>query len=115
MIKGIGIDICQISRMKVDMNRRILSDKENIIYQNIKLEKRKMEFLAGRFAAKEAIYKALSGIKSKILMRDLTIIYDDFGRPYLDQPKWEDIHVHLSISHEKDYAIAQAIAEALEK
>jgi phosphopantetheinyl transferase (holo-ACP synthase) len=48
-------------------------------------------------------------------MRDLTIIYDDFGRPYLDQPKWEDIHVHLSISHEKDYAIAQALAEAIEK
>lgn len=115
MIKGIGIDICQISRMKENMNRRILSNKENIIFQNIKLEKRKIEFLAGRFAAKEAIYKALSGIKSKVLMRDLTIIYDDFGKPYLDHPKWDDIHVHLSISHEKDYAIAQALVEELEK
>ena len=68
MIKGIGIDICQISRMKPDMNRRILSDSENIIYEEIKLDKRKIEFLAGRFAAKEAIYKALSGIKSKVLI-----------------------------------------------
>lgn len=115
MIKGIGIDICQISRLSLDNAQRILTDPERQIFNNLKLSKLKKEFLAGRFSAKEAIFKALSGLEPNILLRDIIILNDESGKPYVEQPKYKDKKIFISISHEIDYAVAQAIVEEIEK
>ena len=113
MIRGIGIDICQISRIRLDMFKRILTKKEIDIFQDIKVEKKKIEFLAGRFSAKEAVFKALNEIDDKVLMRDIVILNNQSGRPYVEKPTLKEHRILVSISHEKDYAIAQAIVEKL--
>ena len=111
MIKGIGIDICQMSRIKLSLSKKILSQDEMPIYEQIHLEKRKIEFLAGRFAAKEAIYKALSFQYPTLGMTEVTVLNDGDGRPQVVHPHFENLKVWISISHEKDYAVAQAIVE----
>ena len=63
-MKGIGTDIIEIKRIK-QLNHRerfihkLLSEEEFRLYQSFQHEKRQNEFLAGRWAAKEALYKAL--------------------------------------------------------
>ncbi|HOO74216.1 MAG TPA: 4'-phosphopantetheinyl transferase superfamily protein, partial [Tepiditoga sp.] len=58
MILGIGCDIVKIDRINEEISKKILSSEELKIYLKIDSEKRKKEYLAGRFAAKEAIIKA---------------------------------------------------------
>lgn len=111
MIKGVGIDVCQISRMKLSLSKKILTKEEIVIFEQITLEERKREFLAGRFAAKEAIYKALSFIYPKLSMSEVCVLYDEFKRPYMARPILNKLRIMISISHEKEYAIAQAIVE----
>ena len=63
MIKGIGIDIIELSRIQEIMSRqnklidRILTANEKQLFEELPMT-RKIEFLAGRFAAKEAFSKA---------------------------------------------------------
>ena len=116
MIKGIGTDITGIPRIKklIEENgdrflNKILSTEE------IKLipGKGSEQFAAGRFAAKESIVKALG---SSFEFSRLTILNDLKGKPYIANPdflfgKEEGITLHISISHDKDYATAVAIIE----
>lgn len=113
MIKGIGIDICQVNRIHLDLYKKILSNEEIEIFKNLKLDKRKIEFLAGRFAAKEALLKALTGILEQLFMKDIVIVYDDKGKPYVKAPNVKNMHIHVSIAHEKDYAVSQVIVETI--
>lgn len=113
MIKGIGVDICQNSRIKLELSKRILNEKEQYLFEGFKDENRKKEFLAGRFAAKEALLKALTGIKEKIYMRDLVVLNDGLGKPYVLEPAFEGLKIWVSISHEKDYSVGQAIIESV--
>ena len=115
MIKGIGIDICQIKRIKLNTYKRILTEEEIRIFEQIKLDNKKYEFLAGRFSAKEALFKALNAIEDKVLMRDIVILNDDSGMPYVNKPKFNNLKIWLSISHEIDYAVAQVIVEDIQK
>ena len=111
MIRGIGIDVCQISRIKNDLSKRILSDKEMKIFNEITDASKKSEYLASRFSVKEAILKALTGVKTEIYMRSIVILNDENGRPYVENPKFDDIKIWISISHERDYCVCQAIIE----
>jgi holo-[acyl-carrier protein] synthase len=115
VIKGIGIDIVEISRIKEVYERnerikeRVLTHNERQIFEQLS-PKRKIEFLAGRFAAKEAFSKAYgTGIGRDLSFHDIEIETDARGKPYLIKPI--DIRVHLSISHSDNYAIAQVIIE----
>ena len=98
----IGCDIVENRRLIgksdkfIDM---VLTDKEKQLYQ-----KKGIEFLAGRFAAKEAIMKCLPDIK-KYSFTDIEVLNDDNGKPYTNIEGIEDI----SISHEKEYTIAVAL------
>jgi holo-[acyl-carrier protein] synthase len=124
MIIGCGIDIVELERIKEMVDRhgeratkKIFTDAE-IEYCH---EKRKYwQHFAGRFAAKEAVAKALgTGIRDGIAFRDIEVTLDDLGAPRIvlsgGARKRADelgvIKVHLSISHGEDYAVAQAIAE----
>ena len=91
-----------------------------LIFKNKNSLKQKKEFLGGRFAAKEAFFKAMgSGFRGG-LWRDVEVGHTEEGAPYLilhgyyaekAAEKSANIPV-LSISHDGDYAIAQVIWDA---
>lgn len=106
MVIGVGCDICKIDRIKLEFSKVILTENEQQIFNSIELESRKKEWLAGRFSAKEAIYKALD---KKIAINKIEILYDG------EKPscKIDGYRVHISISHEKEYAIAYSVIECI--
>ena len=121
MIVSLGLDIVEIARIKKDLERfgerfinRILGEKERSQYQ--KRNDRTL-FLAGRFAAKEAVVKALGYyLSERPPLHQLEIINDQSGRPELVFP--DDVKAGLrgarcllSITHERNYAAAVAIFE----
>lgn len=111
MIIGTGIDILDISRIKLEHAKRVLSKEETKLFDSFSTDKRKIEFLAGRFALKEAIIKAIGHTKYVIGMRDITILNESDGMPKLIAPVFEDITLHISLSHEHKYAVGLCIIE----
>jgi holo-[acyl-carrier protein] synthase len=117
MIVGIGIDIVELERIrKVSIRQkrfadRILTSFEKETYEQLS-GNRQVEFLAGRFAAKEAFAKAYgTGIGVQLSFLDIQIENDEKGKPLITKPQQEG--VHLSISHSTDYAVAQVIIEKI--
>ena len=113
MITGTGIDIVNIKRIKKSLSKygekfiqKILSDKEIEEIPAV----RKEEFIAGRFAVKEALVKA-AGVSFNF--NTITILNDVNGKPYIAKLPNEikDKKVHISISHDSDYAAAFVIIE----
>ena len=106
-MSNVGIDIVEIDRLnKINdaFIRHVLSKDEIEIYNSYKNQRQK-EYLAGRFAAKEAIIKCLSDIEIPN-MRDICILNSKNGMPYV---KYKEYNISISISHEKHYAVAIAI------
>jgi holo-[acyl-carrier protein] synthase len=114
VIEGIGIDIVEIERIsrmanRVKFSERILTELEMAKYITLS-EKRQLEFLAGRFAAKEAFSKANgTGIGSELSFQDIEISNDSKGKPFFSKPERDGLH--LSISHSESYAVAQVVIE----
>ena len=108
-ILGIGTDIVEIKRVKKIYNkygdnfaRKILSNDE---FKKYKFSNKKISFLAKRFAAKEAIGKAIGiGIRNGVILRYLSINNDGLGRPFVkienhkkfNLTEKEEIHISLS-------------------
>ncbi|MFP7478573.1 holo-ACP synthase [Terribacillus saccharophilus] len=116
MIKGIGLDITELTRIEkaiVHSERilgRILTKSEQTHYHSLSSDKRKVEFAAGRFAAKEAYAKARGTGLGKLGFHDIEIMPNEAGAPVLsanDQAEGEQ--VFLSITHSDAYAAAQVI------
>jgi holo-[acyl-carrier protein] synthase len=106
----IGCDIVEINRIKNSVNkfgehflRRILSERELDIFFK---RKNRYEFLAGRFASKEAVSKSLGEGIGKLAFNEIEILPDKNNCPnvYIKGNKSKDIVV--SISHCKEYAMA---------
>lgn len=118
MIKSIGLDIVEINRIQKDIEKygnrfidKILGPDELLVYNN---RKDKPQFLSGRFAAKEAVIKALGVyLTNRPLLPELQILNDSTGQPSLHLPeKLKNIitdKCFISISHEKSVAAAVAI------
>ena len=111
MIIGIGTDILKISRIKLEHSKRVLNTDELVVFNSFNNAKRKIEYLAGRFALKEAIIKAIGNTEYSIGMRDICILNDDKGKPFFANNPFKDLKVHISISHEKEYCIGFCIIE----
>lgn len=114
---GIGNDIIEIKRIEKAIQnesfiKKVYTEKE-IEYINSK-GINKVESYAGRFAAKEAISKALgTGVRDFSLL-DMEILNDNLGKPFvLFKNKIasfnEQYITHISISHCKEYATAMAV------
>ena len=103
MIKGIGVDLVKINRFK-DVSEhfinRVLTSLEKEEY--LKREN-KIEYLASRFAVKEAYFKASQDIH----YLKISTLNDEKGKPYIVDKK----NIHLSISHEDEYVVAYLILE----
>lgn len=114
-----GVDIIEIDRVKESIEQlgdkflnRVFTDKEIEYCESRKNQK--YQHYAARFAAKEAVFKAISVMipdKYGINWKDIEILNDDTGRPYVNilnhDIKSEDVDV--SISHCREYAVANAI------
>ncbi len=104
MIIGTGIDITELERIEKMVQRqsafvtRILTKNERERYEKLS-SRRKVEFLAGRFAVKEAYSKALgTGIGKDFSFQDIEIMNDERGKPYIVTKQPLDASVHVSIS-----------------
>ncbi|CCU85981.1 MULTISPECIES: holo-ACP synthase [Mesotoga] len=105
-----GIDIVEISRMTESIAQRILGKDEKVIYDSLGGERRRMEFAAGRFAAKEAFVKALG--RKDIEFSKIQFLTDEGGRPIpSDELKQliKNSDLTVSISHEREYAVSIVI------
>ncbi|MGE4283104.1 MAG: holo-ACP synthase [Clostridia bacterium] len=122
MIIGTGIDIVEterISRAIIRSNHfvnRFFSTNEQLYFQE---RNNRYEVIAGNFAAKEAFSKALgTGIRN-FALKDIEVLRDSLGKPYMNlyneaQHIVEKIgatRIHISISHCKNYAVAHVILE----
>ena len=111
-VLNVGIDIVNISKFK----NKIYS-KNPTFYEKIFLQseidycnkfKSSYEHFAGKFAIKEAVIKS---INEKILLKDIEIFYKK-SKPQIKLKKFQSKYsFKVSISHEKDYAIAVVIAQ----
>ncbi|WP_350343430.1 holo-ACP synthase [Proteinivorax tanatarense] len=120
MIFGVGTDIIEISRIKKVYNKRGLKILKRLFTQReIDSMNLTVSTVAGRFAAKEAVVKALGVGIGLVSWKDVEIIKDRLGKPrvYLRgnaQKRARSLgvsRIHLSISHSKSNAIAYVIAE----
>jgi len=120
MIKGIGIDIVKISRVTASYKKYGEKFLAKFLTKNeigSLAAKNTPEHLGGIFAAKEATIKAVSGIVKKLPgFLDITIHNNAVGAPVvnLDRKKLKidkKIKLHLSISHEQEYAVATVVCE----
>jgi len=132
VIIGIGHDVSEIERIARVLKstagerflKRILTDGERELAKGY-IGQRLYTFTAGRFAAKEAVVKALGcGIGQKVGFSDIAIVPDEAGKPCcsLSESAWERLgldregtRIHVTITHERSLASAFAVAEQLNK
>ena len=124
MIFGIGTDFVQVVRLQRGLERfgerfavRILAETE---LDEFRRHLRPANFLARRFAAKEAAAKAMgTGISNGITLRQISVTHDSKGKPQLvfTGQALEFLrasrvrHTHISIADEADYAVAFVVLE----
>lgn len=121
MIKGIGTDIIEVSRIESIISKygqkfldKVFTPKEQAYCKGFRIFGRNF---AGRFAAKEAIVKALgTGLSSGLSWLDIEIVNNEQGKPIVVLSESFFLHfnepiIHLSISHCHEYATATAIWE----
>ena len=127
MIIGIGTDIIEISRLKdsiVKYGRHFLDHiytAEEQAAAESKGEAGRFAFYAGRWAAKEAVSKALgTGFTAECQWTGIRILNDEAGRPFVEltgvtaetAAQRGIRQMHVSISHERAYACAFAVGES---
>lgn len=112
-----GTDIIEINRIKDSIENsdgkfleRVFTDAERQYCESKKSQK--YQHYAARFAAKEAVFKAISikvEDKYSICWKDIEILNTEQGRPYvnLQRIEFDDIEqIDISVAHCKEYAIA---------
>ena len=119
-ILGIGIDIIEIDRIEKVLNRTPRFLDRNFTEKEIEYFKKnnlKSESIAGNFAAKEAISKAIgTGIRG-FNLKDIEILRDDLGKPIVNTYnnlkeiciKYSVKEIKVSISHSENYTVANSI------
>jgi|TARA_B110000285_G_scaffold37967_1_gene41151 holo-[acyl-carrier protein] synthase len=115
VIIGIGVDLCSVERLSSSIQRtpaladRLFTDKERSL---------KDESLAARFAAKEALAKAVGNPKL-LSWLEVEVVTDQLGKPMLvlsgDSSRALSsmgvLSTHLSLSHDNGFAIAMVVLE----
>ena len=108
----IGIDICSVRRMERAIARggvrflnRIFTRREQ---EYCSRKRTKYENYAARFAAKEAVYKAVGN--TELNWKDIKILNDKDGKPFcvINDKKFKN-RILISISHTHHYAVASAV------
>ena len=126
MIYGIGADLVEIARMQSllqrwgdSIGRRLLAASELPDFARAADPAR---LLAKRFAAKEALAKALgTGVRAPVLLTAMAVSHDVLGKPVFElaPPLQQWLaergigHCHLSISDEREHALAFVVLESV--
>lgn len=124
MILGIGVDLVETARLEKSVDRfgarfagKILSERELPRFAEAP---GKAAYLARQFAAKEAVAKALgTGMRGGVHFRQIEVLRGKGGAPYVElcgkaRQRAQELGVralHISISDERRYAVACAVAE----
>ena len=123
MIHGVGTDIVAVARMADFLQRHGERGLEKLLApaerDECRTSREPARLLAKRFAAKEALGKALgTGIRAPLLMPDVAVVHDALGKPIFSYSAALQAHLaerslvaHLSISDEREYALAFVIVE----
>ena len=119
MYVACGTDIIEVDRIKESIEstngkfcERIFTEKEIKYCESRNVQK--YQHYAGRFAAKEAVFKAISQLlenKFDIEWKEIEVLNDVNGRPYVNILK-KDLEIDdidISISHCKTYAVANVV------
>ena len=131
MIYGVGIDLCSCQRIENLLEQKeqlfldkVLTLKEQQYFNSCRSKKRRLDFFSGRWSAKEALAKALKvGIGEHCRFLDIEVLNDSFGVPllsikkntptrtYLSKILNDSFVIHISITHELNFAQAFVIIE----
>ena len=115
MIVGHGIDIEELASIQNAVEKRegfaqrVLTDKEMERFASLK-GRRQVEYLAGRWSAKEAFSKAMGTGIGKLGFQDLEVLNNEKGAPYFSKSPFLG-NVWLSISHTEQFVTASVILE----
>ena len=127
-IIGIGVDIVNNKRIKSSIKSKkfiIRTFSRNEILKSDKITN-KTNYFAKRFAAKEALAKAIGiGFRKGLNFKDIQVLNNKLGKPdykvtqklknlIKKNKKIKNFHLFLSISDEKDYSIAFAIIQKIQ-
>ena len=125
MIFGIGTDIAQVNRFEKwvenpQMFMRFFNPAEIMEKGSLAA---KFQHYAARFAAKEAFSKALGTGIAGFELKEVYVVNDPLGKPelkvegkaleLLKQKVGDDSCLHISLSHEKEYALAFVVIESV--
>ncbi len=120
MIYGIGCDIAEVARMKRAAEResfmkRAFSAAERERFSRLRVP---YESMAGAWAAKEAFGKALHTGILGFTLDEVSVLHRENGEPYLEltgnaAKAAEGLTIHISISHEHEYAQAFCVLERI--
>lgn len=131
MIIGIGNDIISIARIakllqskKDQFIQKIFTDKEAALLNQIISEDKIIGYVANRFAAKEALAKALgTGFGKYFSFKDVSVLKNPQGKPYFEYNQKlknyikeihkSDFQIYLTMSNEKEYAQAFVVIETI--
>jgi holo-[acyl-carrier protein] synthase len=125
VIAGIGVDVVDLARFERSLTRtpalraRLFGDAETRLRDG---SPRSASSLAARFAAKEALIKALGG-STGVSWHDIVVVSDDQGAPSLSlrggaaalADSRGVAHLHLSLSHDGGVAVAYVVAEQADR
>jgi len=122
MIYGVGIDLLDFSQVNITNKKlleKVLTDEELKIFATKTSDIQRMNFFAGRFAAKEAYVKALGTGFRTLDFRDIEVVNNDFGQPIIKVLQTQFVQdmqliCHVSISHSNRAATAVVILEQKE-
>ena len=121
MVVGIGIDLVEIHRMKKAIERPLFVQRVFTPAEQAYCDSRGRQnaaSYAARFAAKEAVMKALgTGLSGGGTCQDVEVLPDEQGKPvmtlsgYFGQlsRKMDVTRIHVSLSHAQEYAAAQVL------
>ncbi|MHC5522532.1 holo-ACP synthase [Ligilactobacillus saerimneri] len=123
MLIGLGNDVADIKREQEMLAsgrldrfaERVLTSEEYRVYATFP-PRRRLEYVTGRFSAKESYAKALgTGIGSHVSFQDIEILNDEQGRPVITKhPLIDQAQAWISISHTTDYVTTVVILEKKE-
>ncbi|AID44007.1 holo-acyl-carrier-protein synthase [Candidatus Arthromitus sp. SFB-mouse-Japan] len=120
MIVGSGCDILSIRRVESLLRYNKFLDKyftgnEICMFNNQKNKKNYVKKIASNLCVKEAFFKSISHKFKKFSFKDIEVLRDKDGRPYLrllnSLKEFINININVTISNERDYVISFIILE----
>jgi len=110
---NLGVDIVLVDRINKILNSKKKSRFLNKIFSSSEISdsnnrQNQSEYFSGRFAAKEAIKKALSSYNETNMpsFKSLEILNGESGKPYVLISSERQSNINISIAHDGNYAIA---------